>query len=57
MFIMNVSEKRCEITLFILFDQIFEQKFTKLFVFLSFCQLGLSLYILLLLQSYKVSCI
>ena len=37
-----VSEKRCEITLFISFDQIFEQEFTKIKHFLSFCQLDIS---------------
>ena len=37
--IYSVFEKRCEITLFISFHQIFEQKFTELIDFLSFCQL------------------
>jgi len=37
-----VSEKRCEITLFISFHQIFEQKFTKIVAFLSFCQLRIA---------------
>ena len=37
-----VFEKRCEITLFISYGQIFEQKFTKITHFLSFCQLRIS---------------
>ena len=41
--IYSVFEKRCEITLFISFHQIFEQKFTELIDFLSFCQSHLSI--------------
>jgi len=38
-----VSEKRCEITLFISFHQIFKQKFTEIPIFLSFCQVNIAL--------------
>ena len=42
--IYSVFEKRCEITLFISFHQIFEQKFTELIDFLSFCQLHMPIF-------------
>jgi len=41
-FISSVFEKRCEITLLFSFGQIFEQEFTKLMHFLSFCQLRMA---------------
>ena len=42
--IYSFFEKRCEITLFISFYQIFEQEFTKTSDFLSICQLRLSIF-------------